>query len=70
MIANGVAGDFWQLTGADAPTRVPAGLKPKRNELVAPGPGNRIETITPFIAEFQLEQYLGRIDRNSRPSRA
>jgi hypothetical protein len=63
MIANGVAGDFWQITGADAPTRVPAGLKPKRNELVAPGPGNRIETITPFIAEFQLEQYLGRIDK-------
>lgn len=63
MIANGVAGDYWQLTGPDAPTRVPAGLKPKRNEMVAPGPGNRIETITPFIAEFQLEQYLGRIDR-------
>jgi hypothetical protein len=62
MIANGVAGDYWQLTGPDA-TRVPAGLKPVRNEIVAPGPGNRIETITPFIAQFQLEQYLGRIDR-------
>lgn len=63
MIANGVAGDFWQLTGPDAPTRVPKGLKPIRNEMVAPGPGNRIEVITPFIAQFQLEQYLGRIDR-------
>ncbi len=63
MIANGVAGDYWQLTGPDAPNRVPTGLKPKRNELVAPGAGNRIETITPFIAQFQLEQYLGRIDR-------
>lgn len=63
MIYNGVAGDFWQLTGPEAPTRVPPGLKPKRNELVAPGPGNRIETITPFIATFQLEQHLGRIDR-------
>jgi len=63
MIANGVAGDYWQLTGPEAPSRVPAGLKPRRNELVAPGPGNRIETITPFIAQFQLEQYLGRIDR-------
>lgn len=63
MIYNGVAGDFWQLTGPDAPTRVPPGLKPRRNELVAPGPGNRIETITPFIATFQLEQHLGRIDR-------
>jgi len=38
-------------------------MKPRRNEVVAPGPGNRIEVITPFIAEFQLEQYLGRIDR-------
>jgi hypothetical protein len=63
MIANAVAGDFWQLTGADAPSLVPAGLKPLRNQMVAPGAGNRIETITPFIAEFQLEQYLGRIDR-------
>jgi hypothetical protein len=63
MIHNGVAGDYWQLVGPDAPPRVPAGLKPERNQLVAPGPGNRIETITPFIAQFQLEQYLGRIDR-------
>lgn len=63
MIANAVAGDYWQLVGPDAPTRVPAGLKPRRNELVGPGPGNRIETITPFIAQFQLEQYLGRLDR-------
>ncbi len=62
MIANAVAGDYWQLTGPDA-GRVPAGLKPKRNTIVAPGAGNRIETITPFIAEFQLEQYLGRLDR-------
>lgn len=63
MISNAVAGDYWQLIGPDAPTRVPAGLKPRRNELVGPGPGNRIEVITPFIAQFQLEQYLGRLDR-------
>lgn len=63
MITNAVAGDYWQLVGPESPARVPSGLKPRRNELVAPGPGNRIETITPFIAEFQLEQYLGRIDR-------
>jgi len=63
MIANGVAGDYWQLTGPEAPTRVPPGLRPMRNQLVAPGPNTRIETITPFIAEFQLEQFLGRIDR-------
>ena len=63
MIHNGTSGDAWQLVGPDAPMRVPAGLKPKRGEMVGPGPGNRIETITPFIAEFQLEQFLGRIDR-------
>jgi hypothetical protein len=63
MIENAVAGDMWQLVGPDAPLRVPPGLKPVRNTLVGPGPGNRIETITPFIAQFQLEQYLGRIDR-------
>jgi hypothetical protein len=63
MIQNGIAGDFWQLTGQDAPTRVPPGLKPTRNALVAPGPGNRIETITPFIAQFQLEQFFTRMDK-------
>lgn len=63
MITNGVSGDYWQLVGPDAPLNVPADLKPTRNTIVGPGPGNRIETITPFIAEFQLEQYLGRIDR-------
>ena len=64
MISNGVAGDFWQLVGENSPWRVPAGLKPKRNQLVGPGPGNRIEAITPFIAQFQLEQFLGRLDRS------
>jgi hypothetical protein len=32
--------------------------------VIAPGPGSRIEVITPFIAQFQLEQFLGRIDRH------
>jgi len=63
MIASAVAGDYWQLTGAEAPSRVTSAMKPRRNEVIAPGPGNRIEVIAPFIAEFQLEQYLGRIDR-------
>jgi hypothetical protein len=31
--------------------------------VVAPGAGNRIERIEPWMPEFQLEQYLGRIDR-------
>jgi hypothetical protein len=61
MIRSGVAGDFWQLIGENAP---PAGkIKPERNQVVYPGPGNRIEAITPFIAQFQFEQFLGRIDR-------
>lgn len=63
MIASAVAGDYWQLVGPEAPSAVSPGVKPKRNTVIAPGPGNRIETITPFIAQFQLEQYLGRIDR-------
>jgi len=65
MINGATAGQYWQLTGQDAPTRVPAGAKPKLNDVATPGAGNRIEAITPFVAQFQLEQYLGRIDRES-----
>lgn len=64
MINSATAGDYWQLVGPDAPTRIPATLKPARNQIVGPGPGNRIETITPFIAQFQLEQFLSRLDRH------
>jgi hypothetical protein len=63
MTANVTRGDAFQLVGPDAPTRVPTGMKPVIGGVVAPGPGNRIEVITPFIAQFQLEQFLGRIDR-------
>lgn len=63
MIANVTSGDAYQLTGPDAPMRVPKGLQPIKGGVIAPGPGNRIEVITPFIAQFQLEQYLVRIDR-------
>lgn len=64
MIAGATSGDFWQITGENAPARgAVAGAKPKRNEVVSAGPGNRYESITPFVAQFQLEQYLGRIDR-------
>jgi hypothetical protein len=62
-IAGATAGDFWQLVGPDAPATSKNGIKPLRNEVVYPGGGNRIEAITPFIAQFQLEQFLGRIDR-------
>lgn len=63
MIANGTAGDSYQLVGPEAPLRVPQGLKPVIGGVIAPGPGNRVEVIQPFIAQFQLEQYLVRVDR-------
>ena len=63
MIASATSGDYWQLVGPDAPKSVSPNIKPKRNEVVAPGAGNRIEVIAPFVAQFQLEQFLGRIDR-------
>jgi hypothetical protein len=63
MIAKATAGDYWQLIGQEAPNKVPPGAKPKLNEVATPGAGNRVEAITPFVAQFQLEQFLGRIDR-------
>lgn len=63
MIANVTSGDAYQLVGPDAPMRVPQGMKPIKGGVIAPGPGNRIEVITPFIAQLQLEQHLVRIDR-------
>lgn len=63
MIANVTGGDAYQLVGPDSPLRVPPGLKPIKGGIIAPGPGNRVEVITPFIAQFQLEQFLTRIDR-------
>lgn len=63
MIANVTGGDAYQLVGPDAPMRVPQGLKPIKGGIIAPGPGNRVEVIQPFIAQFQLEQFLTRIDR-------
>lgn len=68
MIAKATAGDYWQLTGTEAPSKVPAGAKPKLNEVATPGPGNRIEAITPVIMQFQLEQFLARIDREMATS--
>jgi hypothetical protein len=62
LIANVTSGDSYQLVGPDAPMRVPTGLTPVKGGIVAPGPGNRIEVITPYVAQFQLEQFLVRID--------
>jgi hypothetical protein len=63
MIQKATAGDYWQITGENAPARGSAAVKPMLNQTVSPGPGNRFEAIAPYIAEFQLEQFLGRLDR-------
>ena len=63
MIAKATSGDYWQVTGENAPARGIANVKPVLNQTVSAGPGNRFEAIAPFIAEFQLEQFLGRLDR-------
>ena len=63
MIQSVVGGQMWQLTGADAPDEVPPNALPKPGRIAAPGPGNRIESITPFIPNFQIEQYIQRVDR-------
>jgi hypothetical protein len=63
LISKATSGQLWQLTGPDAPDRVPVGVKPKPDTVVAPGAGNRIEHIEPFIPEFQFEQFMDRLDR-------
>jgi hypothetical protein len=63
MIHRAIAGQMWQLTGAEAPPTVPVGLKPEPNEIIAPGGGNRVEALQPWMPEFQIESYLTRIDR-------
>ena len=64
MISRTVTGQFWQLVGPEAPLSISPGLKPKADEVIAPGAGNRIEAIQPWMPEFQLEQYLNRLDRD------
>jgi hypothetical protein len=54
---------MWQLVGAEAPDEVPANAIPKPNQVATPGAGNRIESINPFIPQFQVEDYNKRIDR-------
>lgn len=63
MIHRAIAGQYWQLTGAEAPSSVDPNLKPEPNAIIAPGAGNRVEALQPWMPEFQMEQYLSRIDR-------
>jgi len=63
MIQSVVGGQMWQLVGAEAPDEVPPNALPKPGRVATPGPGNELRAIQPFIPNFQIEQYIGRIDR-------
>ena len=63
MIGKTVGGQFWQLVGPEAPDKVPPGIEPRADKVIAPGAGNRVEKIEPWMPEFQFDQYLDRLDR-------
>lgn len=63
MMSRAVNGQYWQLTGAEAPEAGPSNLKPVPNGVISPGPGNRLEALQPWMPEFQFEQFLTRLDR-------
>ncbi len=62
MIASMTDGQRWQLVGPEAPDDVPSNAIPKANAVAAPGPGNEIKAIQPFVAEYAHEDYLKRLD--------
>ena len=63
MIQSIVGGQMWQLVGAEAPDEVPPNALPKPGRVATPGPGNELRAIQPFIPQFQIENYIARIDR-------
>lgn len=63
MIRSIVGGQRYQIVGPDAPDEVPPNAMPGPNGVAAPGPGNEIKAITPFVPEFAIEDYNKRIDR-------
>ena len=64
MLKRAIEGQYWQLVGPEAPDTVPKGLERlKPNKVHGPGPGNRLESIEPWMPTFQLEEFLGRLDR-------
>jgi len=63
LMNNIVNAQYWQLIGPESPDQVPIGLRPKANQVIAPGAGNRIEGITPWMPSFQAEENMARIDR-------
>ena len=63
MIHSVIGGQMFQLVGPEAPDEIPANAIPKPGKMAAPGPGNEIRSISPFIPQFQIEDYNRRIDR-------
>lgn len=63
MIQSVVGGQMWQLVGPEAPDEVSANALPKPGRVATPGPGNELRAIQPFIPNFQIEQYIQRVDR-------
>lgn len=49
----------FQLTGENAPMTVPPGLVPAAGEIVAPGPGVRIEEIRSGVNNFPFDSLIG-----------
>lgn len=60
-----VQGQMWQLVGAEAPDEVPPNVTPAPNQVIAPGPGNQIVPIQPWLPEMQIEDYNRRLDREA-----
>jgi hypothetical protein len=48
----------WQLTGPDADESSVAGIVPKAGQIVAPGPGNRIEKIEKNINQYPAQALI------------
>lgn len=63
MIQSVVGGQMWQLVGPEAPDEVSPNALPKPGRVATPGPGNELRAIQPFIPNFQIEQYIQRLDR-------
>lgn len=63
MIQSIIGGQMWQLVGPEAPDEVPANAMPKPNAVAAPGPGNEIRALQPFVPQFAIEDYIKRLDQ-------
>lgn len=62
MIASITDGQRWQLVGAEAPDEVPPNAVPQPNKVAAPGPGNELKALQPFVGTYAVEDYLKRLD--------